>query len=243
MKKNNKALRRTMWLIIGLSFFALFFNDSTYGITNMILSLGLLMAIILGVFYLFRSIFTRNTSTADTSLPYLSDELDAHYHNNGMTDKDIAFFRQTMLETKQHIATLEKNMDDVAKLKAINLKTDVIKASKGLFKELVKEPHKLALADGFLYNHLPNIVELTNKYIEINDHDIKNKNTYEYLNKSAVAIEEVSRLILKDYTSFVSDDLDDLDVELSIANQNLNRQTTIDELHLDKETNDDREQD
>lgn len=241
MKKNNKVLRRTLWLIIGLSFFALFFSNSTYGITNMIISLGLLMAIILGVFYLFRSIFTKHKASSDTSLPYLTDELDTHYHNNGMSEKDIAFFRQTMLETKQHIATLEENMDDVAKLKAINLKTDVIKASKGLFKELVKEPQKLSLANGFLYNHLPNIVELTNKYKEINDHDIKNKNTYEYLNKSAIAIEEVSRLIVKDYTSFVSDDLADLDVEMSIAKQNLQRQATVDELHLDKETNNDRE--
>lgn len=166
---------------------------------------------------------TTRVKDVPIDVPRLSREKESHYIKEGMTQDEIIFFRQTMAETKKQIEQLSHNMESVAKLKAINLRYDTLKASKGLFKELVRDPKKLHLADHFLYHHLPNIVELTNKYIEINNHDIKTKNTYTVLNDSAVAIEEASILISQDYVNFVSDDIDDIEVEISIAKQNVNR--------------------
>ena len=158
------------------------------------------------------------------NIPGLTKEKQEHYHEAGMSDKEIAFFRQTLGETKEQINQLEVNINQVAKLKAINLRYDTLKVTKAMFKELVKEPRKLHLADKFLYNHLPNLVELTNKYVEISDHEIKSKSTYEALNESVVAIEAVSELIIEDYANFVADDIEDLEVEISIAKQNTQRE-------------------
>jgi len=88
---------------------------------------------------------------------------------------------------------------------------------------LVKEPNRLHEASQFLYTHLPNLVDLTNKYNEINDHEIKNKQTYEKLEESAQIIDQLSALIAQDYQKFVADDLDDIDVEISVAKQSLKR--------------------
>ncbi|WP_176747264.1 MULTISPECIES: 5-bromo-4-chloroindolyl phosphate hydrolysis family protein, partial [unclassified Enterococcus] len=74
-----------------------------------------------------------------------------------------------------------------------------------------------------LYTHLPNLVDLTNKYNEINDHEIKNKQTYEKLEESAQIIDQLSALIAQDYQKFVAEDLDDIDVEISVAKQSLKR--------------------
>ena len=74
---------------------------------------------------------------------------------------------------KNEINQLQMNMQQTAKLKAIDLRHDPVKAAKALFKELVKEPNRLHEASQFLYTHLPNLVDLTNKYNEINDHEIK----------------------------------------------------------------------
>jgi len=87
----------------------------------------------------------------------------------------------------------------------------------------VKEPNRLHEASQFLYTHLPNLVDLTNKYNEINDHEIKNKQTYEKLEESAQIIDQLSALIAQDYQKFVADDLDDIDVEISVAKQSLKR--------------------
>ncbi|EMS75156.1 hypothetical protein H318_10412 [Enterococcus durans IPLA 655] len=157
----------------------------------------------------------------------LSKELEAHYEESGMTPSEITFFRQTMNQTKTEISQLQQNMQQTAKLKSIDLRHDTVKAAKALFKELVKEPHRLHEASQFLYTHLPNLIDLTNKYIEINDHEIKNKQTYAKLEESAVIIDQLASLIAQDYQKFVSDDLDDLDVELSIAKQSLKRDNEL----------------
>ena len=71
---------------------------------------------------------------------------------------------------------------------------------------------------------MANLVDLTNKYIEINNHDVKNKNTYDALAKSADVIDQVSQLLVSDYARFVSDDLDALDIEMTVAEQNIARE-------------------
>ncbi|WP_176747238.1 5-bromo-4-chloroindolyl phosphate hydrolysis family protein, partial [Enterococcus sp. HMSC060E05] len=83
--------------------------------------------------------------------------------------------------------------------------------------------NRLHEASQFLYTHLPNLVDLTNKYNEINDHEIKNKQTYEKLEESAQIIDQLSALIAQDYQKFVAEDLDDIDVEISVAKQSLKR--------------------
>lgn len=99
------------------------------------------------------------------------------------------------------------------------MRHDTIRAAKALFKELVKEPTRLNEASHFLYTHLPNMVDLTDKFIEINNHEIKNRDTYEKIEESIQIIDQMASLITQDYQKFVSDDLDDLDIELSLPNK------------------------
>ncbi|MGC2927790.1 5-bromo-4-chloroindolyl phosphate hydrolysis family protein, partial [Enterococcus faecalis] len=85
------------------------------------------------------------------------------------------------------------------KLRAIDLRNDTTKVSKAQFKELVKEPKKLHLANHFLYTHLPNFVDLTSKHLEIEQHEVKNKQTYVKLEESAQIIDQLSKLVKNDY--------------------------------------------
>ncbi|HCM90034.1 MULTISPECIES: 5-bromo-4-chloroindolyl phosphate hydrolysis family protein [Vagococcus] len=234
MKTKSKSLWKSILLIIVLIPIGLMASDGTGTISSLI-SIALLAALIWAIFNLFRRLFSKNKNNFDDSMPNLSREKEDHYASLGMTNKEIIFFRDTMADTKKQIKTLEDNMNQVAKLKAINLRYDTLKACKAMFKEIVKEPRKLHLSDRFLYNHLPNLVELTNKYVEINNHELKNKDTFDALTQSATAIEEVSQLIVKDYSDFVNDDLEDLDVEISIAKQNIDREKTFDSYKQEEE--------
>lgn len=153
--------------------------------------------------------------------PTLSRERERHYRENGMSTREIELFRETMNQTKEAIDQLQQNFSTHAKLKAIDLRHDTVKAAKALFKELVKEPQKLHYASHFLYTHLPNLVDLTNKYIEISAHEIKSKETYDKMEESILVIDQMAALIAKDYQNFVSDDFEDMDVELSLAKQSI----------------------
>ena len=119
------------------------------------------------------------------------------------------------------VLRLQQNIQKKAKLKAIDLRDDTLKAAKALFKELVKDPKRLPEASQFLYTHLPNIVDLTDNYVEINGHEVKSKEVYGKLEESAQIIDQMADLIVKDYQQFVAEDLEDMDVEISIAKKNL----------------------
>ncbi|MGX7136294.1 5-bromo-4-chloroindolyl phosphate hydrolysis family protein [Enterococcus silesiacus] len=189
----------------------------TLGIHTPVIAVVLLILMVL----LFMG--SKKKNGPEEQLPNLTKTKEEHYANLGMTDQEINFFRDTMNITKKQIVQLQENMSASTKLRAIDLRNDTLRVSKALFKELVKEPKKLHLANHFLYTHLPNLVDLTSKYLEIDDHEIKNKQTYEKLEESAQIIDQVSKLIKKDYEQFVSDDLEDLDLEINVAKNSLKR--------------------
>lgn len=176
-----------------------------------------------GALFLLFAFRSRKKAAHSQEIPALSKKREAAYLASGMTAREIEIFRETLFQTKQQIDRLQKNIQDNAKLKAIDLRHDTLKAAKALFKELVKEPIRLHDASHFLYTHLPNMVDLTNKYIEINQHEVKSHETYEKMEESVQIIDQLAALITSDYQNFVSDDLVDLDVELSIAKQSLKR--------------------
>lgn len=215
----NMLKRNWRWIVaLLIAFF--YIRVSGYSLITLLLVVGTVF-IIWGLFG------SSKKKKRPAEIPDLSKELEAHYEESGMTPSEITFFRQTMNQTKTEISQLQQNMQQTAKLKSIDLRHDTVKVAKALFKELVKEPHRLHEASQFLYTHLPNLIDLTNKYIEINDHEIKNKQTYAKLEESAVIIDQLASLIAQDYQKFVSDDLDDLDVELSIAKQSLKRDNEL----------------
>ena len=78
------------------------------------------------------------------------------------------------------------------------------------------------------------MVDLTNKYIEINNHEVKSRETYEKMEESIQIIDQLASLITSDYQQFVSDDLEELDIELSIAKQSLKRDNTYNQTDSQK---------
>lgn len=192
----------------------------------------LFIASLILVFILLMPLGKRKKNTAQ-ELPQLNKEKEQHYENQGMTAQEINFFRDTMSTAKEQIIHLQNNINQSTKLKAIDLRNDTLRATKAMFKELVKEPKKLHLANHFLYTHLPNIVELTDKYIEVSNHEIKSKETYQKLEESVQVIDQVSKLIKNDYEQFVADDLDDLDIEISVAKTSIKMDNRTTEQHND----------
>lgn len=213
--------KTTVLMLAGILFLLLYFGYETgTDLIPLILVVGGICLIIYGV-------SNRRNNSQVSVLPVMTKEKEAHYIESGMTEKEIEFFRETMNQTKKQILKLQENINQNAKLKAIDLRHDTLRASKAMFKELVKDPQKLHFANHFLYTHLPNMVDLTDKFIEINGHEIKTKETYEKIEESSQIIDQMAALIAKDYQQFVADDLEDLDIEFSIAKQSLKRDNSL----------------
>jgi 5-bromo-4-chloroindolyl phosphate hydrolysis protein len=186
-------------------------------------TIGTIAIVALPVYYILiiRHAIKVKKSKQTTGAPKLTNDKLEHYKEAGLSESDIKVFRDTMAKAREDVKKWEANVQLNSKLTAIDLRTEGVKGAKAMFKELVKEPNRLTEASEFLYKHLPNMVELSDKYIEISAHEIKNKETYDTLDKSANVIEVLSNQIAKDYTDFVKNDIDDMDIEVKLAKKNL----------------------
>lgn len=225
MSKNSSnkffVLFLTLFTITTAYFiFGTFFNNSF---------LSVIISIILGL-ALYASYFNRqkniNQKNNNSKLRNVSKKRMDYYRSRGLSDKDIVFFRETMNKAKEEIINIEKNIDSTGKLKAISNRNNTLNLIKVLFKDIVKEPERLHEVNQFLYVHLPSLLDLTNNYIQIDQHQAKNKETYELLDKSAQTIDEVCKQISDDYIKFRSIDIDNLSNEMDLANKRLNRENS-----------------
>ena len=211
-------MRRKIFPIIIAAIGILSFFEGDFG------DFIVLLMLVVGFWLIYRGFKGRKIRPQQKEeLPFLTKEKEAYYKKLGMSEREIELFRETMNLSKQQVLQLQQNIQKNAKLKAIDLRHETLKAAKALFKELVKDPKRLPEASQFLYTHLPNIVDLTDNYVEINGHEVKSKEVYGKLEESAQIIDQMADLIVKDYQQFVAEDLEDMDVELSIARKNLDQ--------------------
>lgn len=185
---------------------------------------SLLGSILIGtVFYYQRGKKEMDPRKNSMKLKKLTPEKEAFYQSKGLSKEETQFFRETMNTAKYQIVKIEKNMNSTGKLKAIEHRNNVVRVSKALFKEITKDPQRLHVVDKFLYVHLPSLMELTDKYVEIDRHEAKSKSTYDILDQSAETIDEMSQMIVEDYVRFMSDDIEDMELEVELAKRTINK--------------------
>lgn len=194
------------------------------------LQVGRVPSIIIGIvvgFGLYSVYLKRQAPTKkvdQTNLKPVSKEREKFYKERGLSDEDIHFFRETMNNTKGQILQIEENVNQVGKLRAIANRNNTLNLIKVLFKDIVNEPDRLHEVDQFLYVHLPSLAELSSKYMQINQHQAKSKQTFDVLEKSAETIDTVCQQISDDYMHFHATDLEDLADEVEFAERRLKKE-------------------
>ncbi len=184
--------------------------------------IGVVMGVGLYATYLKRQAPPQKKKVQD--LKPVSDEREKFYQSRGLSNEDIDFFRDTMNNAKSQILQIEENMTHTGKLRAIANRNNTLHLIKVLFKDIVNEPERLHEVDQFLYVHLPSLADLTDKYVTINQHQAKSKQTFDVLEKSAQTIDDVCEQIAGDYMKFRSTDISDLADEVELAKRRLNRE-------------------
>ena len=189
-------------------------------------SLGLTIGLSIILYFIQNGAKMQGTRTAKKqrgTLGRVSAAKEAFYHSKGLTKEQIAYFRNTMDQAKTTIQDIEANLQQRSKLKAIAARNDTMDILKDFFRSIVNQPNRLHEVDKFLYTNLPSLKELTEKYIAIDGHVSKTKDTYTALDNCAHTIDDMTRLIAEDYVRFMSNDIADMDIELELAKQVLKR--------------------
>ncbi|GAN43184.1 5-bromo-4-chloroindolyl phosphate hydrolysis protein [Lacticaseibacillus paracasei NRIC 1981] len=156
-----------------------------------------------------------------TSLPSLDPKMAEHYAASGLSDEEIKLFRKTMADLAEQIRTIEALTKEVPKLRALTLNTDLIDLLHAYFEALVQAPQRLTDAGTFVYQQVPNLLDLMQKYAQITHHEVKTADTYETLDKAFSTMTSMAGKIKSDYQAFIKDDLDDLDSDVRLAKKHL----------------------
>ena len=183
---------------------------------------SLVLTLVMGaILFHYRSKTT--TKKNKQPLAKVSSQKEEFYHSKGLTKDEIQLFRKTMQTAREHIYAIEKSTNKSNKLKAIAIRHNTIAIIKDFFKHIVEQPNRLHEVNHFLYTYLPNLKEITESYVEIDSHLAKTKETYQSLETGSKTMEDLCQLITKDYLSFMSNGIDDIDIEVELANHVLNR--------------------
>lgn len=163
-----------------------------------------------------------NGGTSAQFIPNNKDMMQ-HYYEQDLTDSEITYFREQMATAKEQILTIETELNQTAKLRAIEVRYNTVQVMQSFFKDIIEEPKRVNQASQFIYKFLPSLEDLAQKYNEINGHVAKNKQTYLILEKSAQTIENLCEQITDEYVLFHQSTYQEMQDEIKLANRNLSR--------------------
>lgn len=176
---------------------------------------SLVLTIVLGAIVYYQTKGKRKPEK--TVLGRVSPEKEVFYREQGLTKNEMNMFRNTMHAARNHIYEIETNVKSRTKLTAITQRNNTLPIMKDFFKHIVEQPQRLHEASDFLYTQLPNLKELTDNYVEVDNHVSKTKDTYQSLESSANVIDALCQKIQKSYTDFMEKDVDKIEVEMALA--------------------------
>lgn len=152
-----------------------------------------------------------------------SKDMVQHYRDAGLSDDEISYLRNQLAQLRENIIILEEQINATAKLRAIDVRHNMIELSQQFFQDIVNDPKRFGEAGDVIYRIIPSLVDLTEKYNEVNEHIAKNKQTYVILEKSAQTIDNLAERLSEEYFNFHHSTFQDLDDEINLANRNLNK--------------------
>ena len=136
------------------------------------------------------------------------------YEKAGLTESDVAFFREKMNRAKTQIQQIEAYTKQNNKIEAIANRYQLLTILKDYFKEIVQHPERLHAVDKFLNTYLPGLEEIMGKYIEIEQHKSKTQETYQVLDQTMELLDDCCLQVEADYQKFQAQDFSDLNLEI-----------------------------
>ena len=129
------------------------------------------------------------------------------YQEAGLSESDIEIFRETLADAKENIEKWEANTKKNDELEVVESVTGGLEASKLLFKYIVQNPTQLTKQNDFLYKDLPNMVKLTEKYLEMQKQSVKSEDVSRDMDETLLLIKTLAMNISKNYHEILMDDV------------------------------------
>ncbi|WP_167578531.1 5-bromo-4-chloroindolyl phosphate hydrolysis family protein [Jeotgalibacillus proteolyticus] len=142
----------------------------------------------------------------------------------GLSSQEYEYIQQNLTESQKKISRLQGKIFQVRSLSAMRQLNDLVKLSRRIFTIVKKDPKRFYTAERFFFYHLDSGVELTEKYTMLAAQPIKNKEVLTSLEDTRKTLFELNSSIEEELMNVLSNDIDNLKIELDYAKQSMDRE-------------------
>ena len=217
MKKTQKRIR-TWRVLVWIA------GGAALGLLSGHIGMAIFVGAVFGVARLIGELSRPRPIVPNATKP-LSASMAAHYQESGLDDSEVKVFRETMDTVSDQVQEFETIIARVPKLKSIAINTDIVDVLHAYFKAIVNNPMAMGAAGNFIYEQLPNLVRIAEKYEAISHHEVKTDDTYAVLTQAANTTADLANAIRDDYAHFVETDIDALEADINLAKKQIPEST------------------
>ncbi|WP_449622932.1 5-bromo-4-chloroindolyl phosphate hydrolysis family protein [Robertmurraya sp. Marseille-Q9965] len=142
--------------------------------------------------------------------------------SQGLTRREYKYIEKNLNEAKRKIDRLNKALFSLKQLTMLKQNLEILRITRKIYRITKKEPKRFYLAERFYFYHLDSFVELAEKYSFLSAQPTKNLDLRLSLQETRKTIEEMRYSLEKDLDQVLSNDLDQLNLELDVAKRNIN---------------------
>lgn len=144
---------------------------------------------------------------------------------NHLTRKEYRYIKKNLDEAGQKISRLQKALLSIHNIQSLKYRVEFIKIVRKIYRLTKKEPRRFYFAESFYFSHLDSAVELSEKYIFLSTQPKITPELDQSLGEALLLLEKMKPLIEEDLYKVISEDQEQLDYEIDVARQTLERKS------------------
>lgn len=141
----------------------------------------------------------------------------------GLSRKEYRFITNNLKEARQKMTRLRRAVRSVASLRQMKQYVEILYTVHKIYTNTKKEPRRFYKAEQFYYQHLDSLVELVEKYAFLSSQPAKTAELTVSLKETRHMISHLNEEIKRDLQMMLTDDLETLQFELSVAKQSIEK--------------------
>ena len=141
----------------------------------------------------------------------------------GISKEEYQHIETQLSSAQKQIQTLSKNYLRVRSISTFKQLLEITRISKNIVKIVKANPQKFYTVEQFFYAHLPSAVQLTETYTMLTKQPVKDKEIQLTLAKTRETLTDLNDTIQIDLKDALSNDLDQLQMEIEFANRSNTR--------------------
>jgi 5-bromo-4-chloroindolyl phosphate hydrolysis protein len=143
---------------------------------------------------------------------------------NQLTRKEYRYILRNLKEAQLKIKRLNKALLGIRSIHTAKQLVKLQRMVHRIYQIVKKEPKRFYQAERFFFYHLDSTVELSERYVFLKRQHVKDEETIQSLSTTEQTLEKLINSLEEDLKIVLSNDIDQLNLELDIANSALNRE-------------------